>query len=84
MAELTLKFIQSPASQRCRGFLHSAAMHSHAQESYLYGNPEKVLEAKQAREARQKKRIIEGDDCKNWSPARKAAEALFDIPAGRK
>ena len=59
-------------------------MESHALESHFYGDPAKVLEAKQARESRQKKRIIEGDNCKNWSPARKAAEALFDIPAGRK
>jgi len=54
-------------------------------QSRTYGlDPMRALEQKQNAEFRQKKRIIEGDDCKNWSPARKAAEELFDIPAGRK
>jgi hypothetical protein len=81
---MSTEFSQSPASKRCRGFLHCAAMNSTALESHYYGDPAKWLEAKQARESRQKKRVIEGDDCRNWSPARKAAEALFDIPPDRK
>ncbi|HEX7911771.1 MAG TPA: hypothetical protein VF534_27270 [Paraburkholderia sp.] len=51
-----------------------------ALESYLYGNPERVLEAKQARETREKRRAedrIIVDPSQYWSPARKAAEALF-------
>jgi hypothetical protein len=54
----------------------------------MYGDPMAILEAKQAREKRQaqqerkrptltlKSRTTDGE----WSKARKAAEALFDLP----
>jgi hypothetical protein len=63
-------------------------MESTALESHMYGDPMAILEAKQAREKRQsqqerkrpilslKSRSADG----GWSEARKAAEALFDIP----
>jgi hypothetical protein len=55
------------------------------QESRMYGNPEDICAANQARRANEQKRaeakrktltVKEG-----WSDARKNAEALFDIPA---
>ncbi len=49
-------------------------------ESYRYGNPEDVLAAKQAHEARQSERQRKAGTlrCKpGWSAARRAAEALF-------
>jgi hypothetical protein len=54
-----------------------------ALESRMYGNPEAILEAKQAQQAREarngKRRILTAKP--NWSEARKRAEALF-APAG--
>lgn len=56
----------------------------------MYGDPSRVLEAKQAREANAQKRAeakrptLTLKSCRNdgeWSEARKAAEALFDFPA---
>jgi hypothetical protein len=63
-----------------------------AQESYRYGNPEDVLAQKQAEAANQAKRAIEKAANapvpkrrtltvrKGWA-ARKAIEALFDLPS---
>lgn len=53
-------------------------------ESADYGNPEDVLERKQAREARESERQRKAGTLHakpGWSDARKAAEALFDFPA---
>jgi hypothetical protein len=53
-------------------------------ESHMYGDPMRVLEAKQAREANAAKRAEKRPTLhvrKEWSEARKAAEALFDFPA---
>jgi hypothetical protein len=53
-------------------------------QSRTYGlDPAKALEQKQAAEARQAKRPIlslKPRDENGWSPARRAAEALFDLP----
>jgi hypothetical protein len=61
---------------------------STALESHLYGDPMAILEAKQAREKRQaqqeRKRptlTLKPRKAEGWSEARKAAEALFDLPA---
>ena len=50
----------------------------------MYGNPERVLEEKQAAQANAEKRAEKRRTLtvrKEWSDARKAAEALFDFPA---
>lgn len=65
-----------------------SAMRSTALESDQYGDPMRVLEIKQAREANRAKREAEKPTKRptitlkrgEWSDARKAAEALFDIP----
>jgi hypothetical protein len=71
-----------------RAFSFPLAMRSYALPSSQYGNPEDVYAANQAREKRQaqqdrkrptltlRSRKTDGE----WSEARKAAEALFDIP----
>ncbi|KVC81402.1 hypothetical protein WI75_08625 [Burkholderia ubonensis] len=51
--------------------------------SHHYRDPMLVLEEKQAREQREKRRErprMERCEAECWSPARKAAEALFDLP----
>jgi hypothetical protein len=68
-------------------------MESRALESQMYGNPEDVYAAKQAREARKaaekaaqpvpRRPILTLPSRKmdsEWSEKRKAAEALFDFP----
>ncbi|MBN3757207.1 hypothetical protein G3N95_29995 [Paraburkholderia sp. Tr-20389] len=61
-------------------------MRSTALPSYQYGDPMRVLEQKQAAEAREKRKA-ESQPRRTltvkagWSEARKAAEALFDFPA---
>ena len=63
-------------------------MRSTALESDQYGDPMRVLEIKQAREANRAKREAEKPAKRptitlkreGWSEARKAAEALFDLP----
>jgi len=50
----------------------------------MYGNPEDVLSAKQASEARKIERQRKAGTLHakpGWSKARQAAEALFDFPA---
>lgn len=69
-------------------------MKSQALESYLYGDPSKVLEIRQSQQASAEKRAAAQPASKRhtltlksrktdgeWSEARKAAEALFDLPA---
>ena len=52
---------------------------SRALPSHMYRDPSAVLEAKQAREQRERQRV--GEELgKRWSSARQAAEDLFDIP----
>jgi hypothetical protein len=51
----------------------------------MYGNPERVLEEKQAAQANAEKRAEKRRTLTvkaGWSEARKAAEQLFDFPAG--
>jgi hypothetical protein len=55
----------------------------------MYGDPMAILEAKQAREKRQAQPetrrptlTLKRKSSDEWSQARKAAEALFTIPAG--
>ena len=61
-------------------------MESNALESHLYGDPMKILEAKQSRAARQAEKpkrptlSLKPRDG-GWSEARKRAEELFDFPA---
>ncbi len=57
--------------------LWGAAMSFRILESRMYRDPMLVLEAKQEAEARQKRRQAERTQP---SAARRAAEALFDIP----
>ena len=62
-------------------------MRSTALPSYLYGNPEKVMEQRQEHEARERRRAESRPRRtltvrKEWSEARKAAEALFTGLAG--
>jgi hypothetical protein len=71
------------------GFFYFLAMRSTALPSYCYGNPEDVYAAKQAREKRQAQQetkrptlTLKRKSSEEWSEARKAAEALFTIPAG--
>ncbi|MFL9904634.1 hypothetical protein PQR71_41990 [Paraburkholderia fungorum] len=56
-------------------------------QSRSYGlDPMKALEQKQNTEARQAKRptlSLKPRDENGWSPARQAAEALFDLPPRR-
>jgi hypothetical protein len=54
----------------------------------MYGDPMAILEAKQAREKRQAQQeqkrptlTVRRKSTEGWSEARKAAEALFDLPA---
>jgi hypothetical protein len=50
----------------------------------MYGNPERVLEEKQAQQANEQKRAEKRRTLTvkpGWSEARKAAEELFDFPA---
>ena len=48
----------------------------------MYGNPEDVLSAKQTQQAKDQQRQRRTLHArKEWSDARKAAEALFDFPA---
>jgi hypothetical protein len=53
-----------------------------ALESRMYGNPEAILEAKQAQQAKEarngKRRILTAKP--NWSAARQRAEELFTAP----
>lgn len=74
------------------GLFHFRPMtRSTALESYMYGNPEAVYEANQARAKRQEQRAeqvvkrptltLKRKSSEEWSEARKAAEALFEIPA---
>lgn len=91
MGSFAQKFIQSLASQRCRGFLHSAAMRSTALPSDHYGDPLAVYAAKQAREARKaaekaaqpvhRPTLTLKRKSGEWSEARRRAEELFEIPA---
>ncbi|WP_244254248.1 hypothetical protein [Burkholderia vietnamiensis] len=61
-----------------RGFLHwGYAMPFRILESRMYRDPMLVLEEKQEAEARAKRRRTERPE---MSDARRAAEALFDIP----
>ncbi|NML34931.1 hypothetical protein HHL14_29420 [Paraburkholderia sp. G-4-1-8] len=58
-------------------------MRSTALPSHQYGDPCRVLEEKQAREANEQKRAEKRRTLtvrKEWSEARKAAEALFTLP----
>lgn len=56
---------------------------SRALPSHMYRDPSAVLEAKQAREQRERQRV--GEELgKRWSSARQAAENLFDLPAAPK
>ncbi|MFM0044106.1 hypothetical protein [Paraburkholderia sediminicola] len=61
-------------------------MRSTALPSSHYGNPEAVLEAKQASEARQERQgkrptlTLKPRDENGWSKERQRAEALFEIP----
>jgi hypothetical protein len=51
----------------------------------MYGNPERVLEEKQAQQANEQKRAEKRRTLTvkpGWSEARKRAEELFDFPAG--
>lgn len=51
-------------------------------ESHQYGNPERILEEKQAREANERKRAEKRQTLTvkaGWSKARHAAENLFDF-----
>jgi hypothetical protein len=53
-------------------------------ESRMYGNPERVLEEKQAQQANEQKRAEKRRTLTvkpGWSEARKRAEELFDFPA---
>jgi hypothetical protein len=69
-----------------------AMTRSTALESYMYGNPEAVYEANQARAKRQEQRAeqvvkrptltLKRKSSDEWSKARRAAESLFTIPAG--
>lgn len=68
-------------------------MKSQALESYLYGDPSKVLEIRQSQQINAAKRSAEPVSKRptltlklrradgEWSEERKKAEALFDIPA---
>jgi len=51
----------------------------------MYGNPERILEEKQAAQANAEKRAEKRRTLhvrEGWSEARKRAESLFDLPAG--
>jgi hypothetical protein len=78
--------LQALPGSAARGFLVYAAMPSITFQSRSYGlDPMKALEQKQNAEARQTKRptLSLKRDENGWSPARQAAEALFDLPPRR-
>jgi len=76
----------SPARFAARGFFisGSAMRFPSPLESRMYGNPERVLEEKQAQQANEQKRAEKRRTLTvkpGWSEARKRAEELFDFPA---
>ena len=78
------KILHKPCQLTARGaFCISAAMKSQALESYLYGNPERVAEIRQAQKANEQRREAKRPTLSlkprdgGWSEARKRAEALF-------
>jgi hypothetical protein len=85
VVKLVPEFLQALPAEMLAGLfvLLSAMRFPTPLESRMYGNPERVLEEKQAAQANAEKRAEKRRTLTvkaGWSEARKAAEALFTPP----